>query len=103
MNNTTLTIPVITGISKDDAGHVTAISGATYVLEDTHANVSSVAINVSNSTTANANIQIAVADSDTPQLPKTANFNLASDNLEITSTSSNNVYTVNLNYVWGTF
>ena len=102
-NNTTLTIPVITGISKDAAGHVTAVSGATYVLEDTHANVSSVAINVSNSTTANANIQIAVADSDTPQLPKTANFNLASDNLEITSTSSNNVYTVNLNYVWGTF
>ena len=102
-NNTTLTIPVITGISKDDAGHVTAVSGATYVLEDTHANVSSVAINVSNSTTANANIQIAVADSDTPNLPKTANFNLASDNLEITSTSSNNVYTINLNYVWGTF
>lgn len=102
--NTAVDVPTITGISLDDAGHVTSVSANTFTLTDTHANIRSVGISSSvadNIATLTVNVQ------DTDNTSKSGQFSLSSNNLQITQTSAtingNAVYTVNADFVWGTF
>lgn len=113
----TITIPVVTSISKDAAGHVTAVSAQNYVLSDTHANISSITIGaqaVANSQSdpsagGKATVSITAQDSDT--LTATGQFRLTSNNLEVSSTATTatsagqtvTTYEVNVDLVWGSF
>ena len=99
--NAEITIPVITSISKDSAGHITDISGANYVLTDSHANIKSVGITSSSTTVNSASVVVTVADTD--DVSKNATLNLKSDTLEMTATSASNVYEITTNLVWGSF
>lgn len=93
-----LDIPIITGISKDAAGHVTSVSGATYRLTDTHANIKTVSASVSSTTTASAALTIEVEDTD--NISQSDTIRVTSTNLEITSTTASNL---NIDLVWGSF
>ena len=102
--NTAVSVPTITGISLDDAGHVTSVTASTFELTDTHANIRSVGISsavAENIATITVNVQ------DTDNTSRSGQFSLSSNNLQITSTSATTAgvttYTVNADYVWGTF
>lgn len=93
-----VTIPVITSISKDDNGHITAITTQNYKITDTdtHGNISKFqsAINVSN----NIGTYTLATQFDT-NAEKSVNLNLTSDNLTISKDSDN----LKINLEWGTF
>ena len=95
--NTTLDIPIVTAISKDSAGHVTSVSLDTYRFKDTHQRFSDLTVGVEASTTAEAAITYTVVgQEDSPS----GELTISSNNLEITSTTANNV---NIDLVWGSF
>ena len=81
VTGTTVTIPVITGISKDAQGHITAVTMQNYALTDTHAVLQDITTGVeveNNEATIGATFQL---DSATA---KSASFTIKSDNLKIT-------------------
>lgn len=96
-----ISIPTITSISKDDAGHITAITGATYELKDTHNYITSLGI-TSSASNNSATVMLNVTDYDQNPGINTS-FRIRSDNLEVTSASNNGAYEVTTNLVWGTF
>lgn len=96
--NTDLDVTIVTGISKDAAGHITDVTLDTYKFKDTHNYITNVGVGVSAATTASATINISVDEND--NTGDDAELTISSNNLEITSTTANNV---NINLVWDTF
>lgn len=95
-----LDIPVITGISKDTHGHITAVSAATYRIVDTHGVLSNFTTN--NDLTGNVGTyQLAIGiDSDEAKM---ARFILTSDNLKITQATDNGNKGFKVNLEWESF
>ena len=107
-----VTIPVVTSISKDAAGHVTAVSAQNYVLNDSHANIKNVivgintAANSSTDSSAGGTATVAITVQDSDNASSTGNFKISSSNLEVTTPaleSGSNTYSVNIDLVWGSF
>lgn len=111
--NRTVVIPVVTSISKDAAGHVTAVSAQNYSLTDTHSNISSVTVgaaavaNNANDPSAGGKATISTTVADNDNMSATGQYRLTSNNLEISTTAttagSATVYEVNVDLVWGSF
>lgn len=111
--NRTVVIPVVTSISKDAAGHITAVSAQEYSLTDTHSNISSITIgaaavaNDANDPSAGGKVTISTTVADNDNMSATGQYRLTSNNLEVstTATTANNVttYEVNVDLVWGSF
>ena len=107
-----VTIPVVTSISKDAAGHVTAVSAQNYVLNDSHANIENVivgintAANSSTDSSAGGTATVAITVQDSDNASSTGNFKISSSNLEVTTPAleaGSNTYSVNIDLVWGSF
>lgn len=92
-----ITIPVITGISKDAQGHITAVSAQNYQITDTHAVLQPIITTVEaedDAATVSMNFQL---DSATAE---ETGFTISSDNLSITTNASDDIV---VNLEWGTF
>ena len=97
-----ITIPVITGISKDVHGHITSVSASEYILTDTHATLNNITTDVS--ATDNVGVYtLGIYTDNNLSGMKSADLVLASDNLAVTTTSvgTSNGFKVNLE--WGSF
>lgn len=95
--NTALNIPVITGISKDAQGHITAVTAQTYQLTDTHAILQDISRSVeaeNNTATVSASFQL-----DSAQAKETY-FNITSNSLSISAANNEDII---VNLEWGTF
>ena len=95
--NSVFDVPIVTAISKDSAGHVTNVTLGTYRFKDTHQTINDFTVGVGSSTTSSATITYSIDGSE--QQPS-ADLIISSNNLEITSTTGNNV---NIDLVWGSF
>ena len=101
---TALTIPVITGITKDAQGHITAVTKQNYTLTDTHAELQEISKSieaVSNEVTASFTFQLDAQDT------QSTSVTMKSNTLKITteavgSGSSADTHIV-VDLEWGTF
>ena len=97
---TALSIPTITSISKDAAGHITALETATYSITDTHNTLDSVSFGAQASNN-EAAIALTVKDGDSSG--KSGVFNLKSDTLTITTSVAGTTPVVTADLIWGSF
>lgn len=103
---TALTVPIISSISKDSAGHITSISSQNYVLKDTHVVLKELRIGTSvtnNEAQVTFNIdeegEGCTHDSGIEQI-----FKITSNNLKLqAATEGDGTNTVNIDLVWGSF
>ena len=98
---TDLVIPVVTSISKDAQGHVTDVTAQNYVVVDTHGSISGMDSNVSVTDNV-ATVGIGVTF-DQVRSSSTFKITVDQDSLQLSKTTINNVDTVKLELVWGTF
>ena len=104
----TLTIPVVTGLSIDGAGHVTTATTATYAVIDSHANIDQVAATSNIISSGQANVELSVRDTDLVSKRDTIvlvtssgsaiQYSSASVNLNGSSKAA-----ISIDFVWGTF
>ena len=97
-STSSLTIPVITSISKDSTGHITSITGQNYVVVDSHGSIDSINYTVgvtgSTATITNTTTFDAVAEQGAFKIQ------VAQDSLQVSSPAND---TVKLELVWGSF
>ena len=99
--NTVLTdgtkITVVTGVTSNDQGHVTAVSTAQYEAQDTKYTLSGATVSASNNV---ATVTDTLKTTDNAAAG-TSVFKLASSNSNLTVTASSNQ--INMGLIWGTF
>ena len=104
----TITIPVVTGISYDGAGHVTTASAKNYVITDTHANITQVDTDASIISSSEARIATTVSDTDGVGASDSVAFVTSSGSAIQFSSASVTIGTttttaISIDFVWGTF
>ena len=99
--NGSVTIPVVTSVTTNAQGHVTAVETTNYSVDSRAKNLTAAsfaAAGSNNSITVTGTYTVTDPFSNIPQ-NVTGTFTIASDNLTITASGS----TVTVNNVWGTF
>lgn len=94
-------IPTITGLTKDDAGHIVSIETATYRVTDTHNYIREVAVSPT-ITTGSAAIVIEVSGNDGDSADDSFTLSTSTGS-SIQFSSGATASTVNIDFVWGTF
>lgn len=100
--NTTLTIPVVKSVTRDAAGHVTAVNYQNYHLKDTNGHLEEeakyTATAANNVATVASEVQMKTSDGSNAGIAKGA-FGIASSSITVTATGA----TVSVDLEWGTF
>ena len=101
---TVLSIPVITGLSIDGAGHVTGATSATYVVTDTHNRIDHVDVETTIASASQANIAVEVGNKDTDSATGTLYMVTSSGSaIQFSSGSVDTKPALSIDFVWGTF
>jgi hypothetical protein len=111
-----ITIPVVTGVTSDETGHVTAVQTTNYTLKDTNASMGTPAVTTTAFTKSGTNVgnvktEIKLNDSLGATTTGTAYVNIVSSSLAITdndtigesSSSSTARSGLQIDMVWGSF
>lgn len=93
----TIDIPTITGISRDQNGHISSVTTATYRVVDTHASLEAISVSYNDSN--NVGTATLTTKLDTDSQMRSASIAITSSSLVIDSTASN----LTINLEWGTF
>lgn len=105
----TLTIPVITGVTSDAKGHLTGITTTNYVVTDTNGTLtsmnSSTSVDANNTTgTITVGATFTQADGNTTGNTPSTSFTVSSSSLQITDAdASGGAQGIAVNMVWGSF
>lgn len=94
-------IPTITGLTKDDAGHIVSIETATYRVTDTHNYIREVAVSPT-ITSGSAAIVIEVSGNDGDSADDSFTLSTSTGS-SIQFSSGATASSVNIDFVWGTF
>lgn len=98
--DSTLAVPVITGVTSNAQGHVTKVTTTTYNLKDTNADMDAVTYTAAaTNNIATITNKVSLRKSNNSLSEKTGSFGIQSNSLNVTATGS----AITMDLVWGTF